>query len=248
MFVVLWVAVSWFAFAAAPGVVGLLGFSPWLVAHGEVWRIFSWPLANQVNLWAVFNLFFFYIFGIETEAQIGRTRMAKLLLGIWATLTGASAAVMLLIHALNPAFQGNGLMGIAQVQFILFLVWIFENPNRPFFFNIPAWVIGAVLVGLQVLQLTASRDLPGLFELVIVAALVAMLARRLGMLSQYDWIPGRPSRKRPNRQQRSAQREADQRATDVRRLDELLEKIHAKGMDSLSSGERRELMKLRNRR
>lgn len=247
MFVVLWVAVSWVAgvlvqaTTGQPLLVNLLAYSPWLAAQGELWRIASWPLANSLSMWAVLNLFFFYTFGSEVEQQLGRQRMAKLLAGMWLALTLTSTAVGLLMHA------NAWLVGIGQVQFLLFLLWIADNPRRPFFFNIPAWVVGAVIVAVQVLQMLGARDASGVVELLVGAALVAVLGRRFGMLDDYPWIPGRTS-PRPARQQRAARRQHEQKAADAARLDQLLDKIGQGGMDSLSPAERRELMRLRNRR
>lgn len=42
------------------------------------------------------------------------------------------------------------LMGLSMIQLLIILLFIMEQPNRPFFFGIPAWIIGAILVGLQV--------------------------------------------------------------------------------------------------
>ena len=40
----------------------------------------------------------------------------------------------------------------------MFLVFIAEYPFARFFFGIPAWAIGAVIVGIEVLQLLGDRD------------------------------------------------------------------------------------------
>ena len=81
-----------------------------------------------------------------------------------------------------------------------------------------------------------------------------VVARRLGLLRDHDWIPGRavdsrPARPgRPTRAAKEQARRQAARAKDDARLDELLDQISAQGMDSLSPAQRRELMKLRNRR
>lgn len=230
------------------GLAELLMFTPQQVMAGEVWRVVSWPLANQISIWDVLNLFFFYLFGTELEAQLGKARMARLLAGIWAALTVAATIVGL---GLNSWAM---LAGIGMVQFIVLLLWIAEYPRRPFFFGIPAWVIGAVLVGVQALQMLAGRNILGLLEMALAFVLVALLARRLGLLRDYAWIPGQEAAARPakpGKPTRAAKEQAKRqaaRAKDDARLDELLDLISAKGMDSLSPAQRRELMKLRNRR
>lgn len=250
MFVVLAIAASWIAWVAAPGLPGALAFSMPAVADGQLWRLVTWPFANGLTLWTVLNLFFFWYFGTELEQMIGRNRMAWLLVGVWGSLTLASALVGLVAGA------GAVLAGIGLVQFAILLLWIAEYPNRRFFFGIPAWVIGLVLVGVQAAGMLASRDGAGLLSLLLGFVLIAIVARRQGLLGEYAWLPGarrtRPAggggapRPAAPRVPRAAAR-AERRQTSSReRLDELLDRINDHGIDSLSASERRELMRLRD--
>lgn len=240
--------VSWIAWAIAPGIGQLLAFSPSAVVAGRVWGIFTWPLAGTASLFAVINLFFFWYFGNDIEAQIGRRRMASFLVGMWGALT--------LAYTLAALVTGDpiGLAGIGLVQFLLLMVWIADNPRRPFFFGIPAWVIGAVLVGLQVLTLTAMRAWASLLALVLAFVFVAIMARRTGLLQDFSWIPGQRNQRRQRRPAPVRQpdapsaREQRQRISDAERLDELLDKIGSEGIHSLTLAERKELDKLRERR
>lgn len=250
MFVVLAIAASWIAWVAAPGLPGALAFSMSAVADGQLWRLVTWPFANGLTLWTVLNLFFFWYFGTELEQMIGRNRMAWLLVGVWGSLTLASALVGLVAGA------GAVLAGIGLVQFAILLLWIAEYPNRRFFFGIPAWVIGLVLVGVQAAGMLASRDGAGLLSLLLGFVLIAIVARRQGLLGEYAWLPGvrrtgsaggggapRPTAPRVPR----AAARAERRQTSSReRLDELLDRINDHGIDSLSPSERRELMRLRD--
>lgn len=238
--------VSMLAWVAYPPLSSLLAYSPWTLADGEVWRPFTWPLANELGLFSVLNLFFFWVFGTELERQVGGRRFAKLLAGIWAAMTASATLVGLAFSS------GGAIAGLGMVQFLILLLWIAEYPNRPFFFGIPAWVVGAVLLALNLLGSVANRDAVGLFAMLLSLALVAVLARRMGLLRELGWIPGasKPGAKaRPTRQQKQAAKVAEQRVNDQARLDQLLDKISAGGgVDALSASERQELMRLRNRR
>ena len=132
----------------------------------------------------------------------------------------------------------------------MLLLWIAEYPNRPFFFGIKAWVIGAVLVGVEVLTMLAYRQYVGLIALTLSAALVAIAARRSGLLAEYAWIPGRPNARRPKKAKvPRVQAKADQRRTsDRQRMDDLLDQINEQGLHSLSDAQRKELKKLSDRR
>lgn len=242
MLVVLAVAASWVAWVIAPGLPGLLWFSPDTVAAGQLWRVLTWPLANDISLWSVLTLFFFWYFGTDLELIVGKVRMAWLLAGIWASLTAAATLTAVVLGG------GVALAGIGLIEFVVLLLWIAEYPNRRFFFGIPAWLLGIVLVGVQVLLMLASRDAPGLLSLLLSFVLVAMVARRLGLLGEYPWIPGRTA-PRPARTTRAPRAPRTERRTksDQERLDDLLDQINARGLDSLSPGQRRELIRLRDR-
>ncbi|MDQ7993952.1 MAG: rhomboid family intramembrane serine protease [Propionicimonas sp.] len=247
MAVVLAVAASWLLWVISPGLPAALAYSPDLLLAGEVWRLVTWPLANPLGLWGVINLFFFWYFGTELEQAVGRVRMASLLVGIWGSLTIAATVVGLLLG-------GTTLMGIGWIQFAVLLVWIAEYPDRRFLFNIPAWVFGLVLVGIQVLQALAFRDLGGLLSLALACALIAIVARRAGLFASYGWIPGaRPAGRAPRARRPTAARPARPSRADARytsdreKLDALLDQINEKGLNSLSDAQRKELLRLRER-
>lgn len=234
------------AWVAMPSLPATLLYTPEAVAAGEVWRLVTWPFANILDLWTVITLALFWYFGTEIERLIGHARMVWLLLGMWASLTAAYTVVALILGG------GGGLAGLGTIEFLLLLLWIAEYPSRPFFFSIPAWVVGAVLVGVQILGLLAARDISGLLSLVFSFVLVAIVARSVGLLGEYAWIPGRVVRGRPvtaraPRMSRSSTRQASRHASDRERLDALLDQINAGGLNSLTESQRRELMKLRDR-
>lgn len=234
---------AWVANTSLP--MALL-YTPDAVASGEIWRLVTWPFANVLDLWTVITLALFWYFGTEIERLIGHIRMVWLLLGMWASLTAAYTVVALFLGG------GGGLAGLGTIEFLLLLLWIAEYPTRPFFFNIPAWVVGAILVGVQVLGLLAARDLSGLLSLMVSFVLVAIVARAVGLLGEFPWIPGRPVRGRPvparaPRAPGASTRQASRHASDRERLDALLDQINAGGLNSLTESQRRELLKLRDR-
>lgn len=223
-------------------------FTPQAVLSGEVWRIASWPLVNFVSFWSLLNLVLLWYFGTMLESTLGRNRMLRLYVEMWAALTLAATLVGFLVP--GPAT----LMGVGQIQFLVLLIWIADNPTRRFFFNIPAWALGAFLLGLQLLSMVASRAWGPLLSLLLSLFLIAVAARRHGLLSDLRFIPGGASpRRTPNRARtRNASKPTSRRAqkgiSDEDRIDQLLDKIGAQGLHSLTKGERAELEKLRKRR
>lgn len=248
MAVTLAVVVFWLVWVIVPTLPVLLFYAPEYLALGEIWRLVTWPFASGLSLWGIISLFFFWYFGTDLERVVGRTPMAWLLLGIWASLTATATVVGMLLPG------GVALAGIQLVQFAVLLVWIAEYPDRRFLFNIPAWAFGLVLVALQVLQSLAFRDFGGLISILLALGLIAIVARRVGLLHAYPWIPGgrTSAAKKPRaRKQRGAagrsQRSAAQYTSDREKLDALLDQINEHGLNSLSDAQRKELMRLRDR-
>ena len=246
MAVVLLTVAGWLAWVIVPNLTALLAFTPDLLLAGQVWRPFTWPVAGALGLFPVLNLFFFWYFGTELENQIGRRRMATLLVGVWASLTLAATVAGLLLPGTV------GLAGIGLVEFLVLLLWVAEYPNRLLFFGIRSWVFGAVLLGLQLLLMAASRDGAGLASLLLSLVLVAVLAKREGLLTQYAFVPGgaRQQRRRPAPQTRTQKQQARQatiRATDRERLDQLPDRINEAGIGALTDAERKELSAIRDR-
>ena len=81
------------------------------------------------------------------------------------------------------------LAGVRSVEIAVFCVFVAEYPNVRFFFGIPAWVLGVVFVGIEVLQLAGLRE--GERIILLFAALItaALAGRAFGLLAEFPWIP-----------------------------------------------------------
>jgi len=233
----------------------------WQFTGAKPWTIVTWPFGYiDFGLFDALSIFFFWYFGQEVESSIfGRKRFAWVLL-IWTVILGV---VLTLVDLLNSTWQ-TPLTGLNLLELMVILLWIAEWPTRMFFFNIPAWLLGVVLVGIQVLQYLGHRQWDILITFLVGIVLCGFVGRQFGALSEYAWIPKlaghRPHRPRKGRP--SARTYApgsptvvpgpwqspsvDQRDED--RMNELLDKIHLGGVDSLSAKERAELDELRLRR
>lgn len=222
---------------------GLTAFTPALVASGQLWRLVTWPFAEGLSLWSLLSLFMLWYFGTPLEGHIGRAKMATLFAGMWATLTAMYSLTALLLST------NSALVGIGLIQFLILLLWIAEYPTVRFLFNIPAWAFGAVILGLQILLLIAGRAFADLLAFLLTLAFVAILARRVGLLTNYGWIPG-SHRNRPHKTKvsRAETKANERRASDQERMDALLDQIAESGLHSLSDAQRRELKKLSDRR
>ncbi len=263
--VVLLCVASMFVWALDPSLVDNLVLYPDAVRNGEVWRVVTWPLANEPSLWTVLTLAIFWYFGREIEGLLGRMRFAAFLF-ILTVIPGLVGVVLDLAQA-----------GMRPLEFGVFLVFVAEYPFARFFFGIPAWALGAVFVGIEVLQLLGLRQEEGIIFLFVTIATAALTARSMGLATSLPWIPkipwpgtgsSGPRRRRTPRPRgggevvtgpwAASSRTGPTRPTslpqppgiagsDQAELDALLEKIHDHGMESLTADEKRRLNELSKR-
>ena len=158
---------------------------PERVLDGQVWRVATWPLVNAPDLWLVISLAILWYFGSEIERLLGRNRFAILLLLI-TVVPGIVGALIKL-----PEF------GIRPIELAVFLLFVAEYPYVRFFFGIPAWAVGAVILGIEILQLLGSRDYgidseKRILFLFVTLAVTALTARTMGLLSNLPWVPALP--------------------------------------------------------
>ncbi|MEO6571049.1 MAG: rhomboid family intramembrane serine protease [Ilumatobacteraceae bacterium] len=250
---------SMFVWAISPSALEPLVLFSDDVRHGQLWRLFTWPFANAPSIWTLITIAIFWYFGSQLEAMLGRNRFVWFL----AILTFTPAVVGVLF-GLNAA-------GLEYLELGIFLVFIAEYPFARFFFGIPGWVVGVVIVMLQFLQLLGNRDQAGLVFLAMLIVTAGVAARSFGLATSLPWIPKlplpgsgvtsgsrAPARRKPAASSPRASRKvvegpwaapttpapgSDAVAAQAE-LDVLLDKISAGGLDSLTADEKRRLNEL----
>ncbi len=260
------------AYAISPAVVSYLALSPGDVLRGFAWQIVTWPLVNVPSFWTIWNAVVFWFTGRQLERAVGKGRFGWMLFGI--TVAGSVLAVLL-----GLGFRVNApiLFGLGQIALLVVVIFIAENPRMPFFFGIPAWVLGLVIVIIPLLSYVGGRNWIGLLHFVLSLVAAAIIAKYAGLLSQYEFVPGhvytpgqRPPVKRPGGQRAGGRRKrrpgsdqsnpdgatvvkgpwvgAEPPAREDEEMDALLDKIMAEGLGSLTGRERRRLEELRQQR
>lgn len=233
------------------------------VRGGQIWRLVTWPFANAPDFWTVITIAIFWYFGRELEGLLGRNRFAWFL------------GILTIVPAIVAALLDLNVAGIDYLELGVFIVFIAEHPTARFFFNIPGWVIGAVIVGLQILQLAGNRNGAGLVFLLVLLGTAGLAARSFGLATQLPWIPKLPmpgtgaERSSSPKRRRSSGTATSTRSRQTvvegpwtapppprpspdavaaqAELDGLLDKISAGGLDSLTSDEKRRLNDLSKR-
>jgi hypothetical protein len=256
-------AISMVMWSVSPALVRAMALLPNQVTSGEVWRLFTWPLANRPDLWTIIGLAIFWYFGRELESITGRNRFAWFL------------GILTFVPAVVATFLSVPQAGFRPLQFSIFLVFIAQNPLARFFFGIPAWALGAMFLMLEVLQLVGLRLGRSIIFLAVTLITAAIGARSYGLVERLNFIPTLPlpgsasrsaqssgaSKKAP-RQPKARKRSdkvvlgpwdaptgpsSEDRAALQKEMDNLLDKISAEGMDALSMQEKMRLNDLSKR-
>lgn len=223
-----------------------------LVRDGDIWRIFTWPLYAQPTLWTAITLVFFWFVGHLIEDRIGRKHFSILI----AMMVVVPAIVVTLLQ-LDPdvGVDGLNLLGLG-----LIVVFALDNPSATAWFGVPIWVFAAVFVGLMVLQYIGD----GAYEALAMGIGVILMAlggsRQYGMLDDFHFIPKlgghRSGGSKPAKQRRSKGGGSTVVAgpwdppspthspVEELELNQLLDKISANGIDSLSRTEKARLNEL----
>lgn len=254
---------SMFIYAFSIDLFARLVFWPGAVRGGEVWRLATWPFANPpTSAWVLITLFFFWYFGHIVEEMVGRIRFTRLIVAI----TIAPTMFVSIVGDLPTAAE----MGLGLLGSVMLVVFAAEHPEAPFFFGIPAWIVAAVFVGIDVLRYVGDRIWGSLIVMLLAMGIALVTIRQWGFADRLDMIPrfaGSASHRSPTRNRKGKVRrpsssrrnsrgdsvvpgpwapprdDPDRRALQAE-LDVLLDKISSAGLDSLTAVEKKRLNEL----
>ncbi len=250
------------SYALSPSLQEWLWFDSALIARGQLWRLFTWPIVTEPSLWELLTVGIYFYFGSIIESAMGRVRYA------WFTgVCGLAPAAVVAVVAVTTSTRTLN-AGLAVLEIAVILAFILIEPRAQGFFGIPFWIFGAVILGLQVIQLVGTRNWIFLFWILATLGLAALFVRAFG-LTEFEQIPlvplpsmvsGDPYAKANRRRERSAkQRRAPSRRRANRDdvvvpmhrveltraeqadMDRLLDKISDSGIESLDGAERNRL-------
>jgi hypothetical protein len=221
------------------------------VRSGDVWRVATWPVVNPpTDIWVVLTLAFFWFVGHQIEDRIGRAHFT-LMLFIVVLLPSILVAMMGFDPIVYTA--GLGVIGIS-----LLVVFALDNPGAMFFFGIPAWVLAAVYILIDVLRYLGDRVYERLTLELVMVAVALVVARQYGMVSNLHLIPKFTGGAKPSAAPRPKARAKGSKVVegpwgaaavhhspaDEAELNHLLDKISANGIDALSRDEKNRLNEL----
>ncbi|WP_395743092.1 rhomboid family intramembrane serine protease [Prosthecobacter sp.] len=192
----------------------------------HVWTLLTYPLVNFPSLWTLVGCFLLWNFGEAVERHLGRRAFIRLLL----TLVLSSPVFLTLLGMHNSLCAG-----IQNIQFGVFIAFATLYPRAQIsviILALDAWLLAAILVGVDVLMFLAVRSW---VSIVLLAANVgtayAFIRFETGALKLPSLPKRTPKTKKP----------APKSSTPT--VDDILDKISHQGMQSLTAEERRILDK-----
>ena len=177
---------SMFVWAASRTLWSNLAFLSPAVRSGEIWRLVTWPIAEEPGIFAVISIAFFWSFGQTIESLFGRTKFL-----IW-------VLSVTVLPALVVTFAGMLSSDLEAIEFglgPLFLagIWVYAAtyPNVRWFEVIPLWALAAGFTLLQLLTLSGTRQSGGILLLLLTVCVALSVGRSLGFATAWP-IPHVP--------------------------------------------------------
>jgi len=243
-------------------ILNALSLEPSAVFRGQIWRVVTWPIPNDPNLWNFLLIAVFVMLGSQLEQVMGR-RLYSVYLGALVLIPALAA---LLFYAFTN--RAGWAEGLRLVELGVLCGFALRMPNVRFFGVIPAWILAAVIVVINLLQLASFRGGYEAFMLVIVVAVALIGLKSLGFADEADWLPsvplpaaalgasgysntpkqGRTLRKRKKRRRKShlesvpptsAPRRGEMTKADRDEMDAILDQVSEEGLDSLNPFQQR---------
>ncbi|MCB1277465.1 rhomboid family intramembrane serine protease [Prosthecobacter sp.] len=200
----------------------------------HLWTPLTYVLVNPPSLWILLGCYLLWNFGEAVERHLGRRAFVRLLL----LLLLVSPLLITLFGLVG--IHGFACAGITQLEFGVFIAFATLYPRAKIciiILTLDAWVLAAILVGVNALGSLAGRDWASLFLLAAnVGTAYAFIRFEKGELK----LPRLPkvvfttsSKTRPTKPA----------ASKTPSVDDILDKISHHGMQSLTADERRILDK-----
>lgn len=222
-----------------------LAFDPDAIARGEVWRLFTWWFPNEPSLWVIIGAAFAFYLGSQLEGALGKVR------ALWFygyCLVGMALLAVLLDVVWQPTGQyliGAPYRGLTSIVLLAFVCYL---PGVRFLFGIPGWVLAAVIIGIELLQLTQYRQASELVWYLLSVWLILLVTKAMGLAEAVEWIPkvplpaaigGDPATSARKRRKPSGPTLDD--PLEEMEINAILDQVSEKGIHSLSRAQKRKL-------
>jgi membrane associated rhomboid family serine protease len=212
---------------------------------GQVWRLFTYAFVHAPSalLWFAVEMYMLFVFGREVERFIGRRAYIALYLILLVT-----PPAVLTIWGL---WERSVLAGSPALHFGVFVAFATIYPRVEIFLRIMAKWIAFILAGVYTLQLLAYHAWTDLAVVWISIGAAFLFIELRGAGPELAWWSNLKERVRPKPKFRVVQKTRPRRPTESDdsyvSIDPILDKISKFGIGSLTSNERRQLDRERER-
>ena len=174
------VSVSWFQ--------KLLFIAPYVRENFEVWRLITWPIATQPDLFALIGVIFFWVFGQQLEGLFGRNRFFMWVL----TVTLVPSISLTILGAFSNSLDFTSVnFGLSTLFLAGIWVYAATYPNVRWFEIMPLWALAAIFTGLNLLSFSGARAGGQIMFMLISIAAGLSMGRSLGLATAWP-IPHIP--------------------------------------------------------
>lgn len=218
---------------------------PWLW-----WRFLTYGFAHAPypEMGHIFwNMFGLWMFGRDVELIYGRKEFLRFYLV--ALVVGSIVwALRNQLWGAAPQGQEHVLLGASGAVTAVVLMFVLQHPTRTillmFVLPVPAWVMGVLIIGGDLMQMMSSTGQRSIaFDVHLVGATFAILYFRLGWnlgrwIPELPWLRGsaRPWKRKPRLRVHDPGEDGSEQDEVA---DQLLIKVSREGMESLTAQERR---------
>jgi membrane associated rhomboid family serine protease len=234
------------SFLTLPVVFNALALEPYLVWHGEVWRLLSYVafdpgfFSRPASLWFLWSMVILYFCGREVEQFVGR----RAYLGLYAGLVFIPAILLCLV---GPVLGLGEHLNCAEAIFGVFIAFatIYPGAMPSMWLTIPVWALAWIFLGLSTLMDFVYHDMTSMFLLWTASAVGYLGMRFVGAGRGLNWLTDWMENRRAEKLARKHQIRVLTEKKTTESIDAILDKISKHGMNSLSSSERAALDRAR---
>src|SRR5712691_1774859 len=214
---------------------------------GQVWRLITYAFIHSPSgsglLWFAIEMYMLFVFGREVERFIGRRAYIALYL------------VLLLSPALVLTLWGLGtrtaIGGSGPLHFAVFVAFATIYPNVELLLRIMTKWVALILAGIGTLSALAAHDWQTLVVLWTSIGAAFLFVELRGAGPELVWWNKFKGLARPRPKPQIVQKQNAQRPVEpddvYASVDPILDKISKSGIGSLTTNERRQLDRARNR-
>jgi membrane associated rhomboid family serine protease len=235
------------AFGAAPALAYLQFNSAAIWSGGQVWRLFTYAFVHAPTpsglLWFAVEMYMLFVFGREVERFIGQRAFIALYL------------VLLLLPPVILTLWGlwipTAVAGSGALHFAIFVAFVTIYPNVQIFLRIASkWVV-LILAAIGTLSALAAHDWPTLVVLWTSMGAAFLFIELRGAGPELAWWDALKTRLGPKPKFHVVPKMRSSRSAEPNdvytSIDPILDKISKFGIGSLTSSERRQLDRERER-